>query len=118
MSVQVATDLLYERIAKAVLEDDTRQLGSPGDEPNTPVDWLRVKPGTNPGKRHPYFRSLIESSARLPSRAVIKEIGPAFREWVPVQELRSTSVGIVSLGSVPRTGFDTMRRRGNFWLAH
>jgi hypothetical protein len=65
------------------------------------VDSLRVKPGSDLGKLHPYSRILIKSPAGVPARGAIKEIEPAFRERVPIQERRSTPMGIVSLGGVP-----------------
>ena len=53
-----------------------RELGSQNDEPNTPVDLLRVRPGTDPATLHPFFHILLESPARLSARAVMKEVGP------------------------------------------
>lgn len=75
-SKQSATDQLHERMAAVVIEEDIREFGFQADEPNMPFDVLRVEPGTNMAKLHPSFRILLESPARAPACAVLKEVGP------------------------------------------
>lgn len=71
-----ATVGLRDAIAFAVENENLAALGSQGDEPNEPFDLLRVLPGTDPAKLHPYFRELLERPGREPARAVVREIGP------------------------------------------
>ncbi len=75
-SVQLATDMLHERMATVIAEVDIRELGSQGDEPNTPFDVLHLDPGVDRSKLHPSFLVLLETPGRAPSRAVMKEVGP------------------------------------------
>ena len=75
-SEKLATELLRERIAVAVAENDFTALGDQGDETNYPTDVLAVPPGTKREDLHPHFRVLIESPGRYPARCVFKEIGP------------------------------------------
>ena len=71
-----AEEALRFEIARTVREEDIDALGDQGDTPNAPIDLLRVPPGTDPEKLHPYFRELLERPSRSPGRAVIREIGP------------------------------------------
>ena len=71
-----ATVGLRNAIAFAIQNENLSELGSQGDEPNAPFDVLRVPPGTDRAKLHPYFGELLERSGREPARAVVKEIGP------------------------------------------
>lgn len=71
-----ATRMLRLRIARAIAEGDLLALGDQKDETNYPTDLLRVDPRTPTSKLHPFFRTVLESSGRAPSRAVLKEIGP------------------------------------------
>ena len=71
-----ATVGLRDAIAYSIKHDNIAELGSQGDEPNEPFDVLRVPPGTDPEKLHPYFRELYERPGREPARAVVREIGP------------------------------------------
>ncbi len=71
-----ATVGLRDAIADVLTNENLAELGSQGDEPNEPFDVLRVPPGTDPSKLHPYFRELSERPGRSPARAVVKEIGP------------------------------------------
>ena len=75
-SVQMATDMLHERMAQLILAGNLGEIGFQADEPNAPFDLLRVEPGTDPEKLHPSFRILLESPGRAPARAVMKEVGP------------------------------------------
>jgi hypothetical protein len=75
-SESYATVGLRDAIAQTVRSENIRELGRQGDEPNAPVDLLRVPTGIDPGKLHPYFRELAERPGRAPARAVIREIGP------------------------------------------
>lgn len=67
---------LRERIGRAIEEEDLRALGHQDDETNYAVDLLNVEPGTDPETLHPFFRILLETEARAPARAVLREIGP------------------------------------------
>ena len=71
-----ATVGLRDAIAFTIKNEDLAAIGSQGDEPDKPFDVLRVPHGTDPARLHPYFRFLLETSAREPARAVIREIGP------------------------------------------
>ncbi|WP_212580137.1 hypothetical protein [Roseovarius gaetbuli] len=71
-----ATIGLRDAIAFSIKNEDITALGVQGDEPNAPFDVLRIPPGTDPEKLHPYFRELLERSGRAPARAVVREIGP------------------------------------------
>lgn len=73
---RIATELLRSRIATAVRSENIAKLGFQGDEPNEPVDLLRVSPDSDPKELHPFFKILLNSPARAPARAVLKEIGP------------------------------------------
>ena len=75
-SEDYATVGLRLAIARTLREDNLAELGTQGDEPNTPTDVLRVPEGTDPEKLHPYFRELSERPGRAPARAVVREIGP------------------------------------------
>lgn len=75
-SEEYATVGLRDAIAHTLKNDDLAELGSQGDEPNEPFDVLRIPPGTDLTKLHPYFRELLERPGRVPARAVVKEIGP------------------------------------------
>lgn len=70
-SVQMATDMLHERMAQLILAGNLGEIGFQADEPNAPFDLLRVEPDTDPEKLHPSFRILLESPGREPARAVI-----------------------------------------------
>lgn len=63
-------------MAYALRNENLTELGSQLDEPNEPFDVLRVPPGVDTDKLHPYFRELLERPGRVPARAVVKEIGP------------------------------------------
>jgi hypothetical protein len=63
-------------IGEATASGDIAGVGSQGDEPNSPTDLLHVEQGFDREKLHPYFRVLLESPAREPARAVVREIGP------------------------------------------
>jgi hypothetical protein len=75
-SEDYATVGLRQAIALTLTNDDLSDLGSQGDEPNTPFDLLRVPPEADPAKLHPYFKELAERPGREPARAVVREIGP------------------------------------------
>lgn len=75
-SVQLATDMLHERMATVIAEVDVNELGFQGDEPNAPFDVLRIEPGIDRSKLHPSFLVLLESPGHMPSRSVMKELGP------------------------------------------
>lgn len=55
-SEDYATVGLRNAMAETLKNDDLAELGSQGDEPNEAVDLLRVPPGTDPAKLHPYFK--------------------------------------------------------------
>lgn len=88
-----ATEALRERIARAVQAGDFTALGHQGDETNYPIDLLRVPKDTDPVALHPYFKLLIETTARAPARAVFKEIGPWLTPSDPhfVKEFQQTA---------------------------
>ena len=67
---------LQTEIMKLVADGDLDQLGGQGDETNMPIDLLRVPTDFDPKAVHPYFALLLETPAREPARAVIREIGP------------------------------------------
>jgi hypothetical protein len=67
---------MRERIAKALEDPKLAELGLQADEPNEPVDLLRVPPDADRSKLHPHFKILLEDPGRAPARAVFKEIGP------------------------------------------
>ncbi len=71
-----AEDSLRTAIAETVQNDDIDQLGQQGDETNAPVELLRLPTDCDPAALHPYFRQLLQSPARAPGRAVVREIGP------------------------------------------
>lgn len=63
-------------LARIAAEVDIAALGDQDDAPNSPIDLLRVPPGTDPAALHPYLRELLERPSRSPGRAVVREIGP------------------------------------------
>lgn len=71
-----AEEALHFAIAEAVEQDDIESFGLQGDETNAPIDLLQLPTDHDPETLHPYFRALLESPAREPARAVIREIGP------------------------------------------
>lgn len=71
-----ATVGLRDAIATTLAKGNLADLGSQGDEPNEPVDLLRVPPDADTTKLHPYFKILLETPGRAPARAVVREIGP------------------------------------------
>jgi hypothetical protein len=71
-----ATVGLRNAIASTLRSDDLAQLGDQADEPNEPVDLLRVPLDADPAKLHPYFKELADRPGRAPARAVVREIGP------------------------------------------
>lgn len=75
-SEDYATVGLRDAIARTLEKGNLPEQGSQGDEPNEPVDLLRVPADADPAKLHPYFKMLLETPARAPARAVVKEIGP------------------------------------------
>lgn len=75
-SEDYATVGLRNAIAATLKNDDITKLGDQGDEPNEPVDLLRVPIDADPTKLHPYFKELADSPGRAPARAAAKEIGP------------------------------------------
>jgi hypothetical protein len=75
-SESYATIGLRDAMAQTLKSENLADLGSQGDEPNEPFDVLRVPPGTDPARLHPYFRELMDRPGRAPARAVVKEIGP------------------------------------------
>jgi hypothetical protein len=75
-SKQRAEDGLRAMMADTVQTEDLITLGLQGDETNAPIDLLRLPTDADPATLHPYFRELLESPARAPGRAVVKEIGP------------------------------------------
>jgi hypothetical protein len=75
-SEEYATVGLRNEIARVLEKGNLGEQGSQGDEPNEPVDLLRVPPDADAAKLHPYFKILLETPARAPARAVVKEIGP------------------------------------------
>ena len=75
-SQDFATIGMRERIAKALEDPKLAELGLQADEPNEPVDLLRVPPDADRSKLHPHFKILLEDPGRAPARAVFKEIGP------------------------------------------
>jgi hypothetical protein len=75
-SEEYATVGLRNEIARLVQAGNLAELGSQDDEPNEPVDLLRVPLDADPSKLHPYFKILLETPARAPARAVVKEVGP------------------------------------------
>jgi hypothetical protein len=87
-----ATEMIRDRIAAAVEAPKLDELGYQADEPNEPVDLLRVPADADRSKLHPYFKILSEDSGRAPSRAVFREIGPWLAPSDPhfVQEFQFT----------------------------
>jgi len=75
-SEHYATVGLRAAIAATLRTDDIAELGDQGDEPNEPVDLLRVPIDADPSKLHPYFREFTDRPGCAPARAVVKEIGP------------------------------------------
>lgn len=75
-SESYATTGLRDAMAETLRAGHLADLGSQGDEPNEPFDVLRVSPGTDPARLHPYFRELADRPGRAPARAVVREIGP------------------------------------------
>ncbi len=75
-SEDYATVGLRDAIARTLEKGNLAEQGSQGDEPNEPVDLLRVPGDVDPSKLHPYFKILLESPANAPARAVVREIGP------------------------------------------
>ena len=110
-SQDYATVGVRDALANALSNETLAELGWQGDEPNEPFDVLRVPADADPGKLHPYFKELAERPGRAPARAVVKEIGPWLAPSDPhfvqvsVQPVRSTAVGALSLGRVPRAWF-------------
>jgi hypothetical protein len=88
-----ATEMLRERLARAVQEGDFVALGHQGDETNYPIDLLCLPDGTEAAALHPYFKLLIEMPGRAPARAVFKEIGPWLTPSDPhfVKEFQQTA---------------------------
>jgi hypothetical protein len=89
-SAEYATVGLRTAIASTIRDDDLDELGSQGDEPNEPVDLLRVPSDADSSKLHPYFKELAERPGRAPARAVVREIGPWLAPFDPhfVQEFQ------------------------------
>lgn len=75
-SCRVAEAKLRIEISETSRNENLRDLGDQGDEPNTPYDLLSVPEDFDRNKLHPYFKELLESEGREPARAVVKEIGP------------------------------------------
>lgn len=75
-SEEYATVGLRDAIARTLEKGNLAEQGSQGDEPNEPVDLLRGPADADPAKLHPYFKILLETPARAPARAVVREIGP------------------------------------------
>lgn len=75
-SEEYATVGLRNAIAAILKNDDIAKLGDQGDEPNEPVDLLRVPVDADTTKLHPYFKELADRPGRAPARAAVKEIGP------------------------------------------
>jgi hypothetical protein len=75
-SEDYATRGIRERIGRALEDPKLAELGFQGDEPNEPVDLLRIPLGADKSKLHPFFRILLEEPGRAPARAVLKELGP------------------------------------------
>jgi len=71
-----AEEALAFAMADTVKNKDVAALGHQGDETNAPIDLLRLPTDVDPNTLHPYFRQVLESPARAPARAVIREIGP------------------------------------------
>jgi len=86
-SEHYATVGLRSAIAEILKNNDLAQLGSQGDEPNEPVDLLRLPANANLANLHPYFKELAKRPSRAPARAVVKEIGhwlaPSDPHFVP-----------------------------------
>jgi hypothetical protein len=74
-SAGFATVALRQRIAEYTPEK-ILEAAYQADEPNAPVDLLRLPVDHDPQKLHPYFRELLESPGRVPARAAVREIGP------------------------------------------
>lgn len=75
-SCEEAVHDLKNTMTATIQQGNIKELGDQFDEPNVPFDLLRVPPGNDPEKLHPYFRILLELPSRAPARAVLKEIGP------------------------------------------
>ena len=75
-SLSAAEKSLWRAMTDTQQTENLIEIGRQGDEPNSPIDLLRLPTGTDPEKLHPYFRVLLEESSRAPARAVIREIGP------------------------------------------
>lgn len=75
-SLSRAEDAMFAVMADTMQTEDLVELGRQGDETNMPIDLLKLPLDYKPDNLHPYFRELLESPAREPGRAVVREIGP------------------------------------------
>jgi len=81
-SLSAAERALWHVMTDTQQTENLIEIGRQGDEPNAPIDLLRLPSDVNSNKLHPYFRILLEDKARAPARAVIREIGP----WLTPQD--------------------------------
>jgi hypothetical protein len=88
-----AEEALWKAMADTQERENLLEIGRQGDEPNSPIDLLRVPDDMDDEKLHPYFRVLLNDPGRAPARAVIKEIGPWLTPQDPhmVGEFQTTS---------------------------
>jgi hypothetical protein len=75
-SLSRAEQKLWQIVSHIIQNEDIVALGRQGDMTNVPIDLLRLSTDFEPSILHPYFRVLLETKARAPARAVIREIGP------------------------------------------
>ena len=75
-TLSAAERALWQVMSDTIRTEDLIELGRQGDETNAPIDLLRLPTDFDPTALHPYFRVLLESPAREPARAVVREIGP------------------------------------------
>jgi hypothetical protein len=73
-SEDYATTGLRVAIAQTIANEDIAELGFQAGEPNEPFDLLRIEPGADESKLHPYFREFRDRPGRAPARAIAREI--------------------------------------------
>lgn len=75
-SARRAEDSLLQEIYRVIHTGEVATIGDQADETNAPIELLRLPTECDPNTLHPYFRQLLETPAREPARAIIREIGP------------------------------------------